>query len=154
LFTVPLGFSEALLAIPPHPNIIPLYDSFILVETKSSASCLSQWRGIYINLSKSRNGRRPFTGGLIALIFRQIVQGLHHIHASGYSHRNMKPENNHHLSYRNLSPLAPPDAPPEEDIEVSVKLADFGLRISVDMWALGTIMACQPQASFPREEGS
>jgi serine/threonine protein kinase len=44
----------------------------------------------------------------------------------------MKLENIHvtttgHLSYRNLSPLAPPGAPPEPDVDVSVKLADFGL---------------------------
>lgn len=142
---------QALLAIPPHPNII-------------------------YQLIKSRHGRRPFPGGLVASIFRQIVQGLHHIHASGYFHRDMKPENilvttTGHLSYRNLSPLAPPDAPPEQDVEVSVKLADFGMAREtqskppyteyvstrwyrapevllkrrdysnpVDMWALGTIM--------------
>jgi serine/threonine protein kinase len=51
------------------------------------------------------------------LIFRRIVQGLHHVHAAGYFHHDMKPENilvttTGHLSYRNLSPLAPPDAPP------------------------------------------
>ena len=44
----------------------------------------------------------------------------------------MKPENIlvttiGHLSYRNLSPLASPDAPTEQDVEVAVKLADFGL---------------------------
>jgi hypothetical protein len=37
---------------------------------------------------KSRHGHRPssFAGGLVASIFRQIVQGLHHVHAAGYFH--------------------------------------------------------------------
>jgi serine/threonine protein kinase len=88
--------------------------------------------GHLYQLIKSRHGRRPFAGGLIASIFRQIVQGLHHVHASGYFHRDMKPENilvttTGHHSYPNLSPIAPPDAPPEQDVKVLVKLADFGL---------------------------
>jgi len=88
--------------------------------------------GHLYQLIKSRHGRRPFAGGLVASIFRQIVQGLHHIHASGYFHRDMKPENilvttTGHHAYPNLSPIAPPDASPEEDVKVLIKLADFGL---------------------------
>jgi len=81
---------------------------------------------------KSRHGPRPFASGLVASIFRQIVHGLHHIHASGYFHRDMKPENilvtttGHHW-YPNLSPIAPPDAPPEQDVKVLVNLAVFDL---------------------------
>jgi meiosis induction protein kinase IME2/SME1 len=86
--------------------------------------------GHLYQLIKSRHGRRPFASGLIASIFRQIVQGLHHIHASGYFHRKMKPENilittTGHHSYSNSSPIAP-DAPPELDVKVLVKLAGFG----------------------------
>jgi serine/threonine protein kinase len=88
--------------------------------------------GHLYQLIKSRHGRCPFAGGLISSIFRQIVQGLHHVHASGYFHRDMKPENilvttTGYHSYPNLSPIAPPDAPPEQDVKVLVKLADFGL---------------------------
>jgi meiosis induction protein kinase IME2/SME1 len=88
--------------------------------------------GHLYQLIKSRHGRRPFASGLVASIFRQTIQGLHHIHASGYFHRDMKPENilvtttGHHL-YPNLSPIAPPNAPPEQDVRVLIKLADFGL---------------------------
>ena len=44
----------------------------------------------------------------------------------------MKPENilvttTGHHAYPNLSPVAPPGAPPEQDVKVIVKLADFGL---------------------------
>ncbi|KAI0257130.1 kinase-like domain-containing protein [Lactifluus subvellereus] len=123
---------EALLAIPQHPNIIPLYDSFLLPETKELYFVFEPMEGHLFQLIKSRHGRRPFAGGLVASIFRQIVQGLHHIHASGYFHRDMKPENilvttTGLHSYPNLSPIAPPDAPPEQDVKVLVKLADFGL---------------------------
>jgi serine/threonine protein kinase len=87
--------------------------------------------GHLYQLIRSRHGRRPFANGLVASIFQQIVQGLHHIHASGYFHWDMKPENilvttTGHQSYPNLSPIAP-DAPPEQDVKVLVKLADFGL---------------------------
>jgi serine/threonine protein kinase len=39
--------------------------------------------------------RRPssFAGGLVASIFHQFVQGLHHVHAAGYFHHDMKPKN-------------------------------------------------------------
>jgi len=87
--------------------------------------------GHLYQLIKSRHGR-PFASGLVASIFQQIAQGLHHIHTSDYFHRDMKPENilvttTGHRSYPNLSLIAP-DAPPEqEDVEVLLKLADFGL---------------------------
>ena len=88
--------------------------------------------GNLYQLIKTRRGRRLFAGGLVYSIFRQIVQGLHHIHSSGYFHRDMKPENilvtttGYHL-YPNLSPIASPDAAPERDVTVIIKLADFGL---------------------------
>jgi serine/threonine protein kinase len=80
-------------------------------------------KGHLCQLIKSRHGRCPFAGGLVALIFRQIVQGLHHLHAAGYFHHDMKRENilattTGHLSYRNLSSFAPPDAPPEQEVDV------------------------------------
>ena len=68
----------------------------------------------------------------MASIFRQIVSGLHHIHASGYFHRDMKPENvlvttTGLFEYRSLSPVAPSVAPTEKDVVAIIKLADFGL---------------------------
>ncbi|TFY50263.1 hypothetical protein EVG20_g11623, partial [Dentipellis fragilis] len=122
---------EALRAIPVHPNIIPLYDSFLLPESKELYFVFEPMEGHLFQLIKARKGR-PLAGGLVAAIFRQIVSGLHHIHASGYFHRDMKPENvlvttTGLHDYPNLSPLAPPDAPPEKDVVVIIKLADFGL---------------------------
>ncbi|KAH8997290.1 Pkinase-domain-containing protein [Lactarius akahatsu] len=122
---------EALLAIPPHPHIIPLYDSFLLPDSKELYFVFEPMEGHLFQLIKSRRGR-PFAGGLVASIFRQIVHGLHHIHESGYFHRDMKPENilvttTGYQAYPSLSPVAPPDAPLEQDVKVIVKLADFGL---------------------------
>jgi protein kinase len=105
---------------------------FFFQSLRNSTSCLNQWRGTYINLSSLAMAVALLLVVSSHRFFVKSVQGLHHIHASGYFHRDMKPENilvttTGHLSYRNLSPLAPPDAPPEQDVEVSVKLADFGL---------------------------
>jgi serine/threonine protein kinase len=83
------------------------------------------------HLIKSRKGRR-FAGGLVASIFHQTVSGLHHIHDSGFFHRDMKPGNilvttTDLHNYPSVSPFAPPNAPPEMDVVVIIKLADFGL---------------------------
>jgi len=87
--------------------------------------------GNLYHLIKARKGR-ALAGGLVASIFHQIVSGLDHIHASGYFHRDMKPENvlvttTGLFDYTPLSPLAPPNAPPEKDVVAIIKLADFGL---------------------------
>lgn len=87
--------------------------------------------GNLYHLIKTRKGR-PLAGGLVASIFRQIVSGLHHIHASGYFHRDMKPENvlvttTGLFEYRSLSPVSPPTTPTEKDVVAIIKLADFGL---------------------------
>lgn len=87
--------------------------------------------GNLYQLTKSRKGR-PLAGGLIASIFQQIVRGLHHIHQHGYFHRDMKPENllittTGLADYPSSSPTALPGTPPDKDVLVLVKLADFGL---------------------------
>jgi hypothetical protein len=40
---------QALLAIPPHPNIIPLYDSFLLPESKELYFVFEPMKGHHIN---------------------------------------------------------------------------------------------------------
>lgn len=77
---------QALFAIPPHSNIMPLYDSFLLPRLRNFTLCLYQWRGIYINLSNLAPVF-AFCQWSLRLDFpSEIVQGLHHIHASGYFH--------------------------------------------------------------------
>ncbi|KAI0756967.1 kinase-like protein [Daedaleopsis nitida] len=122
---------ESLRAIPYHQNIIPLYDFFLLPDTKELYFVFESMEGNLYQLIKTRKGK-PLAGGLVSSIFRQVVSGLHHIHESGYFHRDMKPENllvttTGLYDYRPVSPLATPDSPSESDVVVIVKLADFGL---------------------------
>ncbi|KZT30586.1 kinase-like protein [Neolentinus lepideus HHB14362 ss-1] len=122
---------ESLRAIPYHPNIIPLYDAFLLPTTKELYFVFESMEGNLYQLIKSRKGR-PLAGGLVSSIFKQVISGLHHIHASGYFHRDMKPENllvttTGLYDYTPVSPIAPLNAPMEKDVVVIVKLADFGL---------------------------
>ncbi|KAJ3888383.1 kinase-like domain-containing protein [Lentinula edodes] len=122
---------ESLRAIPFHPNIIPLYDFFLMPATKELYFVFESMEGNLYHLIKARKGR-PLAGGLVASIFFQIVSGLSHIHAHGYFHRDMKPENvlvttTGLFDYTTLSPVAPPHALPEKDVVAIIKLADFGL---------------------------
>jgi meiosis induction protein kinase IME2/SME1 len=87
--------------------------------------------GNLYHLIKARKGR-PFAGGLVSSIFRQVTAGLHHIHAHGYFHRDMKPENVlvttvGLFDYTPVSPVAAPNASKEKDVVAIIKLADFGL---------------------------
>lgn len=87
--------------------------------------------GNLYQLTKSRRGR-ALASGLVASIFHQILAGLDHIHRHGYFHRDMKPENllittTGLADYPASSLYALPSTPPEKDVVVTVKLADFGL---------------------------
>lgn len=122
---------QSLLHIPQHPNIIPLYDAFLEPSTKELHFVFECMEGNLYQLTKSRKGR-PLAGGLVADIFKQIIDGLHHIHTHGYFHRDMKPENLLITTtglddYPASHPHAKPGTPPERDVIVIVKLADFGL---------------------------
>ncbi|SPO38490.1 related to cdk-related kinase 1 [Pseudozyma flocculosa] len=127
---------KSLLAIPHHPNIIPLYDAFLMPTTKELHFVFESMEGNLYQLTKSRKGR-PLAGGLVASIFEQIVHGLDHIHSHGYFHRDMKPENllittTGLADYPASQPTALPGSPPEKDVLVIVKLADFGLARETD----------------------
>lgn len=116
---------------------------------------------------RARKGR-PLAGGLLSCIVRQIAAGLHHIHSSGYFHRDMKPEN----ILVATSGLLQSQPDEQKDVIVICKIADFDsvreisstppyteyvsgrwyrapevllkqrdYSTPVDMWALGAIMA-------------
>lgn len=121
---------ESLRRIRRHPNIIPLYDYFLLPTTKELYFVFECMEGNLYQLIKSRKGR-PLAGGLVSSIFSQVVSGLHHIHESGYFHRDMKPENllvttTGLHNYPTTNSQAPRGTE-ERDVAVIVKLADFGL---------------------------
>ncbi|GAA5962106.1 hypothetical protein JCM3765_005523 [Sporobolomyces pararoseus] len=122
---------KSLRQIPMHPNIIPLYDAFLLPTTRELYFVFECMEGNLYQLTKSRKGR-PLASGLVASIFYQISTGLDHIHSYGYFHRDMKPENllittTGLADYPASSLFAPPHTPPEKDVVVVLKLADFGL---------------------------
>lgn len=131
-----LCFTQSLQQIPMHANIIPLYDAFLLPSSKELYFVFECMEGNLYQLTKSRKGR-PLASGLTASIFHQILLGLHHIHESGYFHRDMKPENllittTGLADYPPSSLYALPGAPPEKDVVAVVKLADFGLAREID----------------------
>jgi len=127
---------ESLRVIDRHPNIIPLYDFFVMPSTKELYFVFECMEGNLYQLIRSRKGR-PLAGGLVSSIFRQVCNGLHHIHQSGYFHRDMKPENLlvtttglHDYQTTNRRVIAASSngsLPTERDVAVIVKLADFGL---------------------------
>ncbi|GAA5964304.1 hypothetical protein JCM21900_003690 [Sporobolomyces salmonicolor] len=122
---------KSLRQIPMHPNIIPLYDAFLLPSSRELYFVFECMEGNLYQLTKSRKGR-PLASGLTASIFYQILAGLHHIHSHGYFHRDMKPENllittTGLADYPASGLYALPGTPPEKDVVVIVKLADFGL---------------------------
>ncbi|GAA5983308.1 hypothetical protein JCM11641_002259 [Rhodosporidiobolus odoratus] len=122
---------KSLRQIPMHPNIIPLYDAFLLPSTRELYFVFECMEGNLYQLTKSRKGR-PLASGLTASIFYQILAGLNHVHVHGYFHRDLKPENllittTGLADYPASSLFALPGTPPEKDVVVVVKLADFGL---------------------------
>ncbi|KAG2034707.1 kinase-like domain-containing protein [Suillus americanus] len=160
---------KALCALTPHPCIIPLYDVFLSSETSELYFVFEAMEGDLYRFMKARKGR-PLATGLLSCIFQQIATGLHHIHSSGYFHRDMKPENILVATSGLLQ--SQPDGGEQKDVAVICKIADFdsAREISsappyteyvsarwyrapevllkqrdystpVDMWALGAIMA-------------
>ncbi|QRV90837.1 meiosis induction protein kinase IME2/SME1 [Ceratobasidium sp. AG-Ba] len=127
---------ESLRAIPTHPNIIPLYDCFVLPSSLELYLVFESMEGNLYQLIKSRKGRKPLAGGLVTSIFQQVASALDHVHSNGYFHRDMKPENllvttTGLANYVSTSPVAPPGTK-EEDVFVIIKLADFGLARETD----------------------
>lgn len=123
--------SQSLRQIPMHPNVIPLYDAFLLPTTRELNFVFECMEGNLYQLTKSRRGR-PIASALFASIYFQIVSGLAHVHGNGFFHRDLKPENllittTGLADYPTSLIDPPPGATTEKDVVVIVKLADFGL---------------------------
>ncbi|KAJ8702589.1 Serine/threonine protein kinase [Pleurotus ostreatus] len=127
---------EILRTMPPHPNIISLYDFFLSTDELALCMVFDAMEGNLHHFIKARKGLK-LAGGLVSTICRQIVGGLDHIHSSGYFHRDLKPENILITTiglheYVSVSPNAPPNAPPERDVIVIVKITDFGSARAIE----------------------
>ncbi|KAF8350070.1 kinase-like domain-containing protein [Amanita rubescens] len=123
---------ESLRNIPPHANIVALYDFFVPPDTLELHLVFESLEGNLFQLIRTRKGTSKLAGGLVSTIFYQIVSGLLHMHASGYFHRDMKPENIlvttiGLFDYTSVSPVPLPTGPIENDVVTVIKLADFGL---------------------------
>ncbi|KAG1736641.1 kinase-like protein [Suillus paluster] len=120
---------KALRALTPHPCVVPLYDVFLSCETSELYFVFEAMEGNLYRFMKARKGR-PLATGLLSCIFQQMAAGLHHMHSSGYFHRDMKPENvlvttTGLFDYR--SPFSQPqlEAIEKTDAAVICKIADF-----------------------------
>lgn len=124
---------HALIAIPPHDNIISLYDVFRKPLTHELFLVFECMEGTLHQLIKSRKGR-AMAPGLIASITKQAVSGMAHIHAHGFFHRDMKPENLL-ITTTGLGDYPNPGViggNVKQDVLVLVKIADFGLSRKVE----------------------
>jgi meiosis induction protein kinase IME2/SME1 len=99
----------------------------LLPASKELYFVFESMEGNLYHLIKSRKGK-PLAGGLVSSIFQQMVSGLDHIHASGYFHRDMKPENVL-VTTTGLHEYQPVTSYTSSvsDVVAIIKLADFGL---------------------------
>jgi serine/threonine protein kinase len=153
-----------------HPNIVQIYDSFLVPDSMELYLVFEAMEGDLYRLLKTRNGRH-FAVGFLSSIFHQIVTGLNHIHSAGIVHRNMRPDSilvttTGHFLYSSF-PLTSSHSSKILDIIATVKITNVNKKndnvepfitlarqyhapelllqsrnysYPVDMWALGTIM--------------
>jgi serine/threonine protein kinase len=153
-----------------HPNIIQIYDTFLVPDSMELYLVFEAMEGDLYQLIRSRKGRH-FEFGLLSSIFHQIVSGLNHIHSAGVVHRNMRPESilvttTGIIQYSSIPQVLGTDVTMREIIVIvkitnvnkendnvepfmtlarryhapEVLLQSRNYSYPVDMWALGTIM--------------
>lgn len=120
---------KALVSLPAHDHIIPLYDIFLPQESRELHIVFECMEGNLYQLIKSRHGS-PLANGLLCSIVHQALLGLEHIHSHGFFHRDMKPENLL-ITTTGLAEYprfyGPLHTPIQHDVLVLLKIADFGL---------------------------
>lgn len=121
---VRLNELRALRSIPSHPHVIALYDVFR--EQHLLHIVFECMEGNLYQLIKSRKGL-PIAPGLVASIAEQMFQGIAHVHAHGFFHRDMKPENVLITTLGLGEYPVPGSSATRQDVLVLAKVADFGL---------------------------
>ncbi|GMM29504.1 serine/threonine protein kinase [Martiniozyma asiatica (nom. inval.)] len=111
-----------------HPNIVGFYSTFLEPASNNSITT-------YLVLEKINGGelfnRIVKKGKLnqpeVKNLMNQLLEGLSYLHSMGIVHRDLKPENIL-LSIEHSKPGDPKVEPWDEgELNVSVKIADFGL---------------------------
>ncbi|KIM40355.1 hypothetical protein M413DRAFT_446540 [Hebeloma cylindrosporum] len=127
---------EVLRNLPPHPNVVFLYDYFFTLADRKLHLAFGAMEGNLQQLIQARRSR-SFAGALLSSIFYQLNLALDHIHSHHYFHRDLVPENvlvttTGLFDYPTFPiPLVTTsvasDTLREKDVVVIIKLADFGL---------------------------
>lgn len=132
-----------------HPNIIKLKE---IVRENNELFFIFEY--MELNLYQiMRDRQRPFTEAEIKHLMHQMLQGLAHMHRNGYFHRDLKPENL--LVTDDCIKIADfglarevASSPPYTDYVSTrwyrapeVLLQSLSYTPSVDMWAVGAILA-------------
>ncbi|KAI8391154.1 kinase-like domain-containing protein [Radiomyces spectabilis] len=107
--------SRLLTLLPPHQNVVQLYDTFYTPEN-DLCFVMEYMEGgnLYQLMNQRRKANEVFSIDELRHIFYQILSAVAHIHSHGIFHRDMKPENLL-ISF------------PSSSGEPVIKLADFGL---------------------------
>ncbi|ORY99336.1 kinase-like domain-containing protein [Syncephalastrum racemosum] len=107
---------KTLQLLPPHPNVVLMYESFLAPTTHELYLVMEYMNGgnLYQFIRGRREAHRIIEHHEVRHIMRQILQALAHIHEQGIFHRDMKPEN---LLIGKSAANGP----------ITIKLADFGL---------------------------
>ncbi|QSL64040.1 hypothetical protein MERGE_000195 [Pneumocystis wakefieldiae] len=123
---------QSLRTLPPHPHIIPVYDTFLDPTTKRLHLVMEHMEGNLYQLIKSRN-RKNFDVETIQHILYQTLSALKHIHDHNFFHRDIKPENIlvSTIPSQKLSELSIFNnkflTSPTKGVTYLIKLGDFGL---------------------------
>ena len=89
-----LGVNEIkfILSVPLHPNLLQIFNLFIdTFSGKLHIAMEAMNQNLYQFLQK--NERRPLADSVVKSLLAQLLSAIRHIHAHGYFHRDVKPEN-------------------------------------------------------------